>query len=70
MYSTHSSNTNILFTLGTTMFQMQEAAAFEYADDYTRTIKDFQRMKIDKNGLSLVNQGLRFDFASHKDLYC
>ena len=52
------------------MYQMQEAAAYEYATDYQSTVKQFQRMKINKDGLSLVNQGLRFDFANHKDLFC
>ena len=56
--------------IGTTMYQMQDAAAYEYATDYVSTIADFQRLKIDENGLSLVNQGLRFDFANHKDLFC
>ena len=58
------------FATNTTMYQMQEAAAFSYSDAYNYEVNGFQRMAVTDKGLELRNQGLRFYFHGPKDMYC
>ena len=58
------------FASNTTMTQMQELAAVDYGGKYDRNLRGFHRMMITDKGLELTNQGLRFNFAGKKDLYC
>ena len=58
------------FATHNTMYQMQEAAAVDYATTNRRNTRGFQRLMITDKGLELTNQGLRFKFAGKNDLYC